>query len=151
MYQHPSGRYAGYDVVVNLITYENWKGYDAKGNNRFTFLPSTIYGNTISKMLYDNTYTYTRPQIDISSCFRFSHDDKRYNQGLSILGNDTRYYSLPEDTYTSKIKQSEYYAYVDFDYKISKKHIVSAKVSFSDEEGNTESSYNIRKENSHEN
>jgi uncharacterized protein len=145
VYDQPEGRFAGYDVVVNLITYENWQGYDFRGLNSTTILPSTKYGNSLAERTHDYTYTYTRPKYDISSNLRYNHRDTRYLQYLDIAGNNISYHSINNCDYTYLQKTTTYSLYADIDYKINKNHTISAKYSFSDEDDNTESDLDIIK------
>lgn len=146
IYDHPDGRFAGYDAVVNLITYENWQGYDIRGLNTATILPSTNYGNTLSKRRHDYTYTYTHPRFDISSNINYNHSDDRYSQFMNIESNNIAYHSANGSAYTNLQKSTSYSMYADIDYKIAKSHTISAKYSFSDNDNNAESKNKIFKE-----
>ena len=139
VYDHPDGRLSGYYAVVNLITYENWQGYDFRGLNIATVLPSSDYGNMLSRRGHDYTYTYTRPKFDISSNLTYNHKDTRFLQAFDIIGNDLRYYSDGSSDYTNIQKSDNYSMYIDFDYKINKNHSLSAKYSFCNDDGDIDS------------
>lgn len=139
VYDHPEGRFAAYDVVVNLITYEDWQGYDVRGLNTATILPSSNYGNTLSKRNHDYTYTYTRPKFDVSSNLSYGFKDTRFLQAFDMAGNNLRYNSINGNDYTNIQKTSGYSASFDFDYKINKNHTISLKYLFSKDNSDVDS------------
>ena len=131
IYEHPQGKFQDYDVVVNLITKEDWEGYDILAENFTVMEPARKYGNLISA---DNTVlslTYTRPKYDMAAYYE--HWLMDYEQGGSMNmseNNDVFYTFIDENRPNRQYSSDKHTAWLDFDYKISKNHVISAKYNF---------------------
>ena len=130
IYQHPKGRHDGYDIVVNLIPYEDWQGYDLISLATAELLPSSKYGNLLCRVLPDVLYAYTRPKFDVSASYSYQFEDKRRSQRLDMKENDVGYVSIENTLPTNTDRMNRHEGYVDFDYKIDKSHTVSAKYTY---------------------
>ena len=144
IYDHPEGRYADYDVVVNLITYEHWEGYDVRMNGMARVLPSGH--NFLSDFFPDIYYTYTRPKIDLSVRYNYNSHRLATDQELSLTENrEVRYTSFEYDQPSNDVHNQAHTGWVDFDYKPSKEHTFSAKYSLSLNKTDQESNYLMSK------
>lgn len=132
IYNNPKGQYDDYDIVINLITYEDWQGYDAMGLSTTELFPSSKHGNLLGRAMPDIYYTYTRPKFDLSTYYSYIYEDTRNAQCLEIKEGNIVYNSISNPSTTNKLRANKHEGYFDFDYKINKYHTISAKYTFTD-------------------
>ena len=142
--QHPTGRYQDYDVVVNLISRNEWLGYEGIARGTFSAAPS---GDTNETAPY-SFFSFTSPHIDASANYSFKHNDEWKNVRIAMTEQNLLRYNTLEDKISSEYSQKNiHYAWADADYRINKKQIVSFKYSFVVQDNNMNSRYQMEKSN----
>lgn len=144
--QNPTGRYHGYAAVLNLITKEDWIGFDFKGSIDTQMTPSNKYGETVSKVKPEVNYTHTNPVIDYSFSSSYEHSNEGQKEYWEQTeGSVMRDHSIDNDHTTSWKYNNHYSIWGDIDYRISKDHILSAKYQVLSYNNNLHSSYLIER------
>ena len=142
--QHPTGRYQNYDVVVNLISRNEWLGYEAIARGTFSAAPS---GDKYEAAPY-SFFSFTSPHIDASANYSFKHNDEWKNVRIAMTEQNLLRYNTLDDEISSEYSQSNsHHAWADADYRINKKHIVSFKYSYVLQDNNMNSLYQMEKRN----
>lgn len=121
----PVGKYEGYDMVINLITKDNWRGYDVNINNMEVSQPSAPDNNLITLTHSDLTYSYIMPKYDIAFKYDMSHSNSHnsydYYEKTSIYEESV----IPSGTPTSIRFSNRHDAWIDMGYQIAKGHSLS--------------------------
>lgn len=119
-----------YNSVINIITYENYLGYD-----------STIKNQLLNKFKKKNTPYFLQNNADVS----INITNKKWNYNIKTLGeyNDLRFFNKTITNFTTsnyKIvsgyndtpnnikKTTNYGINFDFDYRLNKKHTLGAGI-----------------------
>lgn len=131
---NPTGKYANYDVLINLHTKDDYEGYESNLSNYMKILPSD--GNGKKKNLVNEnasaSFTYTKNKWNIVGRYNF-----RFNQSEITDVDKSVSYNINkfEENYLSPTKASNYFrihnAYTATDYQINKNHSISASYHFS--------------------
>lgn len=121
----PVGKYEEYNMVINLITKDNWKGYDVNINNMEISQPSAPDNNLITLTHTDLTYSYIMPKYDIAFRYDMSHSNSHnsydYNEKTSIYEESV----IPSGTPTSIKYSNRHNAWIDMGCQIAKGHFLS--------------------------
>jgi hypothetical protein len=127
--EHPTGKYEDYQVVVNVITKENWKGYDVRFYNTEEIRPSSPYDYLITSSKTSGTYTYTLPKYDIAVHYSYNHSNS--HQKIEYWEKTSSYeeQSIDNDQPTDISFSNKHNFWIDADYNISKNHSISFKYS----------------------
>lgn len=122
---HPTGKYENYDVVINMITKENWRGYDINLFNMDHAQPSAPYGSLITMANANGTYTYVMPKYDVAVYYGFSHNNshKKYDYYEKTASYEER--SIDNDRPTSISFSNMHRLWIDMGYNLSKDHTLS--------------------------
>ena len=127
----PAGRFQGYRAVVNLVTKEDWTGFDFNSSLNTVVAPSSQYGEKVSDVNPEVNYMHTGQRTDISLTSSYQH----VNQGLNSYtdrteSNSVYYKSIDEGKTTDWKYDNQYGLGVDMDYRLNKRHVISAKYQF---------------------
>lgn len=127
----PHGRYSGYDAIVNVITKDNWEGYEVDIYALSQAKPSTSEQPANFASRPQISYTYSRPGFNMAAHYdgHFFHDKKKsslYKQ----LSDGTEWQSLNEDQASEGRRYNMNNMWIDADYDINKKHSVSARFTY---------------------
>jgi uncharacterized protein len=125
--EHPTGKYEDYLVVVNMITKENWKGYDARFANSEDIRPSSPYDKVITSSKTSGTYTYTLPKYDIALHYNYDHSNShgKYEYHEKAIAYDEQ--NIDDDNPTNISFSNRHNFWIDADYLLSKNHSISFK------------------------
>ncbi len=130
---NPSGKYAGYDVVVNLHTKENYEGYEGNLSNSLDYLPTD--GNGEDKHLKgDNaagSFTYTRNKWNLVGRYNFNfHQHEKYVKKTNIdYVNQLQEDDIENGKYENGMLLHN--SYIALDYQINKASSLSAFYNYS--------------------
>lgn len=127
----PHGRYGGYDAVINVITKDNWEGYEVDVFAISQAKPSTSQQPANFASRPQISYTYSRPGLNFAAHYdgHFFHDKKKsslYKQ----LGDGTEWQSVDEDKASEGRRYNMNNLWIDADYDFNKKHSVSARFTY---------------------
>lgn len=144
---NPSGQYIDYDVVINMITKEDWQGYEVKARLYSVSNPTYKYKKGITEMDPNITYSYTTPVFDISTSF----GDHLYCSKNMVFfdkneNNEIRYICEGEGNPNSDHKSKYLSGWIDMDYKINKQHSISLRFSMKKDNEENDHHYNVKKE-----
>ena len=130
---NPTGKYANYDVLINLHTKKDYEGYEGNAFNYMRVLPSD--GNGKGKNLTnDNTsasFTYTKNKWNIVGRYNFNFSQSEIFDGEKILTYPINKFSEKFLSPTSSEFSRIHNAYTAADYQINKNHSVSVSYNFS--------------------
>lgn len=131
---HPSGKYSGYDVLINLHTKPDYEGYEGNASNYVRILPGD--GNGRGKNLTkDNaaaSFTYTKNRWNFVGRYNY-----KFSQGGFANIDETNVYHVNnyKETVLNPRSKDYYYRYhnlyVAVDYEINKDHSLSLSYNYS--------------------
>ena len=131
VYENTHPRYLNADVVINVITKEQWQGFDFSDNTSAKAQPSAKYGKLFTRFNELLSYTYTRPKFDFATSFEYNHNNGKHDQFTEYTqANLVRYKSVEDDNPDAAHFSNNYLWWADFDYKLSEKHTISLKYSY---------------------
>lgn len=131
VYEQSHPRYPNADVVINIITKEQWSGFDFSDNANTRLLPSARYGSLVSTVRNGFYYTYTRPRYDFSTSLQYDHNNRKYDETIVYtLANQYNYKSVDDGQADISRFSNNYTWWADFDYKLDKNNSISVKYSF---------------------
>lgn len=127
--EHPTGKYEDYQVVVNLITKDNWKGYDVRLSNSDYIRPSSPYDELLTSFNTSGTYTYTLPKYDIAVHYDYDHSNR--HQQYEYRTKNTSYIeqTIDNEKPTDIFYKNKHDFWIDTDFNLSKNHSISFKYS----------------------
>ncbi len=127
----PTGRYQGYRAVVNLVTKEDWTGFDFNSSLHSVVAPSSQYGEKVSDVNPEVNYLHTGPRTDISLTSSYQHNNQGLNSHTDRMeSNSVHYKSIDEGETTDWKYDNRYSLSIDIDYRLNKKHVLSAKYQY---------------------
>lgn len=118
-------------VVINLITKEDWQGYDFVTEASTLMLPSTPYGKFFSRANASSSFTYTRPQYDFATGFRYNHTNNSLAESRELQQGKLYHYHLLEDGPNMTLYVNAFTGWLDYDFRLTKGHVISAKYAYS--------------------
>lgn len=142
--QNPTGRFDGFDVVVNLITKAGWQGYEFNTGPSVRVAPS---GDKQEIHAPYGSFTFTTAKLDWAMSYDYTHDKERKSTSMELteLGQ-LEYKSIGnKDDTTDKKRENRHWAWIDSDYRLSKNHVISAKYSFVFQNQNSSSQHLMEK------
>lgn len=127
--QNPTGRFDGYDVVVNLITRTGWQGYELNVGPSIRVAPT---GEKQDIHAPFGSFTFTLPKWDWAVSYDFTLDREKRNTYMELAeAGQQEYKSIDsKDGITDNNQDKRHLAWVDADYRLSKSHIISARYAF---------------------
>ena len=133
---HPIGKYENYDVVVNMKTKENWRGYDINLFNMEHALPSAPYGNMMIMFNGSGTYTYVMPKYDIALHYDYAYNNshKKYDSYEKNSSYEEHY--IDNDQPTTILVSNTPKFWIDLGYNLAKGHDISFVYSFNGNHSN---------------
>lgn len=121
---NPTGRYANYDVVINMISKEHWVGYDVSLSISGAKVRST--GN--EDISGRGQFAYTLPKYDVAASVGYRHEGVVSQSTLELQeNNNLTYLPLYDNSTIDKSRQNNGNAWVDMDFKLNKNHVVSLR------------------------
>lgn len=131
--QNPSGKYANYDLLINLHTKHDYEGYEGNFFEQVSMLPTD--GNGKGKYLSGNyssaSFTYTKNKWNFVGRYNFRYLQNENDNIDKITMNNVNAlqekYLHPMRTHFFRIHN----AYVAIDYQFNKKHSVSVSYNYS--------------------
>jgi len=127
--RNPTGRYADYDVVINLHTRENYEGYDLNLNTDVTFNPAYRKGYAFSSSHPKEyfTFTYNKWNFVINSGYDFIRNESFSYSTTEYLTNNLRETTIknPGNAPTERSYFRNVFYDISVDYQFSKNHILS--------------------------
>lgn len=131
----PSGRYAGYDVVVNLHTKPNYEGYEGDLSHWMRVLPTdgNGEGRNVSMMGETASFTYTKNKWNFVAWGKYFFQQRRldkddFSSELTYPLNNFR--EEAQSGSFSKNKSDRLNAYAALDYQINNRHSLSLSYNF---------------------
>ena len=98
VYEHPTGRFDGYDVVFNFITLDGWRGYDLTATGYVFASPSVKHGDVINNANPSLSYTYTRSKFDFAAHYDYQHQNAHDEVQTDMMqAKDVFYHSFDTD------------------------------------------------------
>lgn len=134
---HPVGKYADYDAVINLISKQIYKGYDGLLTADVRLLPNRYNGNghSLSSERNDFQFTYTRDKWNWSLSGFYSYLDENQTIGyekIFPLNNYEQKVERPDIQHPNRFnKQNSGQISFWADYSITRDHRLSVGVSIS--------------------
>lgn len=141
IYPNPVGRYQNYDVVINMISYDNYEGIEGLVEEKTTILPSTPFEDYVNQCSPKGTLTYTRGSWNVATHYDFAHNNTQRSHDMTRdEPNDTHIVALKPQWPTYEDINNSHKAWIDADFDINKRHAVSVKYSFNSfrKNGNTD-------------
>lgn len=131
---NPTGKYANYDVLINLHTKPDYEGYEGNMFNYMRVLPSDGNGKkkNFTKDNASASFTYTKNKFNFVGRYNFN-----FNQSEIYDVNKTEIYPLNklQESYLSPMYSSNFFRlhniYTAIDYQINKNHSVSVSYNYS--------------------
>lgn len=124
----PSGKWAEYDVVINLHARPDYEGYEGNISDNGRFLPNNGNGN--GKNLSDNTaggqITWTKNKWNFVARYDFTFHQGEYHEATNMT--DYKSLGFLEHTTspaTEKVHNRKHNIYTAIDYQFNKDHHVS--------------------------
>ena len=126
---HPTGKYQGYDVLVNLITVKNYEGYEGGLAANQRMMPAGVNAGKFVFLQQQGAFTYTRDKWNFVAFADRKVGNKAHNQrwyektypmhGLTerVLHDKNTYEGLDDNTHTT--------LNASVDYQLNKKHSFS--------------------------
>lgn len=141
---NPQGHYQDYDVLVNLITIENYEGVEGLLNGNLTLAPKQedIFRNVGP----NGTLTYTRNKFNIAGYYGYNHAWSETKTEIQRHYPDYRLETIDEGKPQQSALSNNHSAWLDMDYDINKKHSVSARYSISHSSSKEFIDYLVHKE-----
>lgn len=126
---NPTGRFDGFDVVVNLITKAGWQGYELNVGPSVRVAPS---GDKQEAHAPFGSFTFTLPKWDWAVSYDYTHEREKRNTYTELAeAGQLEYKSVGSKDGTTDINQdNSHFAWVDTDYRLSKNHVISARYAF---------------------
>lgn len=130
---NPSGKYADYDVLINLHTKPNYEGYEGNAFEHAEMIPTD--GNGKGKNFSNNytsaSFTYTKNKWNLVGSYNF-----RYNQSEKDNAENTTVNHVNGLQETNLSPLSTHYfrihnAYAALDYQFNKNHSISGSYNYS--------------------
>lgn len=137
----PSGKYAGYDVLINLHTKENYEGYDAYASTSQEFTPRYSSGHEFSNSHNLMSFTYTRNKwtVSVNPVFNWSRNESYSDFENAYLLNDLQEKSIPnpghEPNRQPYMRGKSWD--LNIDYQFNKNHSISATYYYGKEDNDT--------------
>lgn len=132
---NPTGKYANYDVLINLHTKPDYEGYEGNAFEQVSVLPTD--GNGKDKHLTGNytsaSFTYTKNKWNFVGRYNFKYQQIERNNITEAVSNNL-VNNLQETMLTPHGSKNFYRihnAYAAVDYQINKNHSVSASYNYS--------------------
>lgn len=148
IYENSHTRFPDYNIVINLKTKDNWRGYDFVNDASALALPSSKYGDLFSKASESVMYTYTQSEFDLSTGFSYNHNNSSTVQEWNILQANLYRYMLMQDCIpNASFYSNAYRIWIDYDYKLSKNHTLSAKYTFNTKSNHSYGTFHFQREN----
>lgn len=146
---HPAGRYAGYDVVINLHTKPNYEGYEGNLSSFLSAFPTDANGKGKNIAGYNSSasFTYTKNKWNFVTLLNY-----RGNQTESDDFTSEKTYTLNRLKETSLKgsstgKENKYTgAYVAVDYQINPRHSLSLSYNYAGSDGESAFRANLIRE-----
>lgn len=131
---NPTGKYANYDVLINLHTKPDYEGYEGNVFNYMRVLPSEGNGENknFTKDNVSASFTYTKNKWNFVGRYDFN-----FNQSDIFNVEKTEQYPLNklQENYLSPVYNKSFFRihnlYTAVDYQINKNHSVSVSYKFS--------------------
>lgn len=124
-------------VVINLITKEEWQGYDFTNDASTLMLPSSPYGNFFSRANESASFTFTRPKYDLSTGLRYNHTNSSVAENRELRQGSQYSYHLLKNGANMTQYYNTFTCWIDYDYRLSKNHVFSAKYAYSSKSQDT--------------
>lgn len=132
---NPTGKYANYDVLINLHTKPNYEGYEGNAFEQVSVLPTD--GNGKDKHLTGNytsaSFTYTKNKWNFVGRYNFKYQQSERNNITEAVSNNL--VNKLQETMLTPHGSKNFYrihnAYAAVDYQINKNHSVSASYNYS--------------------
>lgn len=131
---NPTGKYAGYNVLVNFHTKQDYEGHEENFFNYFRALPTDGNGSgkNLSNTNTSSSFTYTKNKWNVVGRYNFG-----FRQGELSDVEKTETYPLNQlryDYLRSTTRKDSYFRihnlYTALDYQIGKNHSVSLSYQF---------------------
>lgn len=127
--RNPTGRYAEYDVVINLHTRENYEGYDLNLNSDIIFRPEYRKGYAFSESNPYENFTYTRNKWNfaVNSGFDYNRNESSSYSTTDYLTNNLQETSIknPGNAPTKRSYFRNVWYDLSIDYQFTKNHVLS--------------------------
>lgn len=132
---NPTGKYANYDVLINLHTKPDYEGYEGNAFEQISVLPTD--GNGKNKHLTGNytsaSFTYTKNKWNFVGRYNFKYQQSERNNTMEAVSNN--HVNHLQETMLPPYSTKNFYrihnAYAAVDYQIDKNHSVSASYNYS--------------------
>lgn len=126
IYHSPTGRYSDYEIVINFITQKDWLGYDVYASGSGDKTPVTDNDKLKTSLAFD----FTHPKYDVAMEYSYKHLGTELQEQTILKENGELNYISPSDRFNERnTRNNSHNAWVDMDYKLNKKHVLSVKYS----------------------
>lgn len=123
--RQPTGKYEGFSMVINMITKENWKGYEINLFNMEHATPTAPYGSLLTMAAPEGTYTYVKPQYDVAIHYGYVHSNSHKRYDYFERNGAYQEHSIDMNKPTSVVFSNKHDFWADFGYQLAKGHSLS--------------------------
>lgn len=142
---NPQGIYRDYDVLVNLVSYENYEGVELLVRTTAEAKPEQ--DENPSELRPSMTFTYTRDKLNIAAYYRYWYNlRQRYDIEIQRVYPD---YHLTTFTGAGPVDVNRinyHTGYIDADYDFNSRHSVSLRYSYTDRNSHLTDDYMVEKD-----
>lgn len=128
--RRPHGRFRDYDAVINLVSKDNWQGYDLQLREMGQWKPACSHeSNALAFQNLD--YQYTRGKTDLAAGLELRNSRNKYSrQEETVFNNTVRYLYTPADGHSGRRYGNSQKAWVDMDYDFNRNHSLSVRYQY---------------------
>lgn len=146
---NPTGKYTGYDVLINFHTRPLYEGYSGYAHTQLMWYPRNrkLNDGGFGKIPLRGGLSYTREKwsFDISATYEKNNS---YNMGYYskyYIENDRKEETLEQDKNNPGIRSSNRFlnANMSVDYRIDQNHVLAARWGIGTQDGRTETNQRI--------
>ena len=142
---HPQGIYRDYDVLVNLVSYENYEGVELLVRTTAEAKPEQ--DENPSEVKPSMTFTYTRDKLNIAAYYRYWYYlRQRYDVGIQRIYPDYHLTTFAGAGPVDVNRINYHTGYIDADYDFNSRHSVSLRYSYTDRNSHLTDDYMVEKD-----
>lgn len=143
---HPQGLWGGYDVLVNVITKENYSGIEGRLESQEKINPAYNETPSLASATPTATYTYKKFNIATQYDFLYRHTENLSEDIIRVYPDHTlRTYPTGDGTPEESVRYHDHVWWIDADYDINKRHSVSARYKLSCSDNRAVSDFMVNK------
>ena len=128
--KHPTGHFRDYYAIINVITKENWEGYEVDVINTEQMKPGAEYENFFTATRPEISCVYSRPAFNVALHYDYQNFNEHKNSSLTKRWYDDGLVSINTQSPTEWRDNNRHNVWGDADYDINKNHSLSLKFNY---------------------